>query len=97
MSLQQGACRAEFVQNLVVVQHCSYPVLRVTVLTALFAPQARHDFVQMLQVMHLERDVEIEEVAGPFARHHLQCVDVAALVADDLRHLGQRAHLVEDR
>ena len=40
--------------------------------------QAGHDFIEMLQIVDFEQDVQIEKVARHAARHHLQFVDIAA-------------------
>ena len=45
--------------------------------------------------MHFQQNVQIKKVAHPLPRHHLQFIDIAALVADDLGDLGQGADLVQ--
>ena len=75
----------------------AYPVDAAIELTRGLAAQAAHDFVEMFQIVDFEQDVEIEEIARPAARHHLQLVDIAAGIADHLGDLGQGADLVVDR
>ncbi len=50
--------------------------------------------LRCLTIMYFEQDVEIKEIARPALGDHLQFIDIAARIADDLGDLRQGANLV---